>query len=177
MRCRLPSRSRSAAALCANILAPSADLGARSATVAAPRTPGAARRTTLLFCAIAGLLGAEGCARDASPPTTTVKGTITLDGQPLDNGHILFVDMSKQVDSDGGPIRDGRYSFPCSFGKRRVEIRAARETEPQKVASKTEKVVLSEERIPARYNQKSVLEVEVFDQDDLEFPFDLKSQP
>lgn len=91
-----------------------------------------------------------------------VEGTITLDGQPVDSGEIVFRDPSRQVHSVSGRITNGQYlveSFPASM---QVEIWGFREV-PGKFVEHNPgvKIPLTEQYIPPKYNEKSDLLVEV----------------
>ncbi|MBN1396339.1 MAG: carboxypeptidase regulatory-like domain-containing protein [Pirellulales bacterium] len=63
---------------------------------------------------IVAALAAVGCNSSGGLP---VRGTVTLDGAPLENGSISYrpVDPSKTKGS-GATIRDGRYEIPASHG-------------------------------------------------------------
>lgn len=59
-----------------------------------------------------------------------VAGTVTWNGQPLPNGHIVFEPLDAAIAPDAGPIRNGDFSLLASPGAKRVEIHADREIGP-----------------------------------------------
>ena len=116
-----------------------------------------------------------GCG-ESGPATYPVSGTVTLDGQPLENGRIVFRDTERKISSAGGPITNGEFSFRSQPATMRVEINARREI-PGKFVSPApgEKVPLTEETIPARYNKKSEMTKEVTEGENT-FEFALTSE-
>lgn len=115
-----------------------------------------------------------GCG-PTGPETYLVQGTVTLDGVPVEKGRIAFRDTERKISSAGGPIVDGEYSFQSQPATMIVSITARREV-PGKFLSPApgEKVPLTEETIPARYNTASKLTKEVTE-DKNEFHFKLES--
>lgn len=97
--------------------------------------------------------------------TTTVGGTIALDGLPLDNGAISFYPVDGGVvtaaQSAGATIgKDGRYQAEVAPGRFRVEITSSRVVGQRKTYedipdSPMEEIL--EERIPRQYNTASEL--------------------
>lgn len=92
-----------------------------------------------------------------------VSGTVTLDGQPLENGSILFLPKGEGP-SAGTQIENGRFAIAPSDGPSpgnyRVEIRSFRGTGqmipdddlPGQMVERRDQI------IPARYNHASELE-------------------
>jgi hypothetical protein len=132
-------------------------------------------RTLLLAAAL--VVAAGGC--DAGPKKYPVAGTVTLDGKPIPDGHLLILPDSATA-AEGPeycPIKDGRYQGAASPGRKRVEIRADR---------KWHKLVPSDEPgkmhyplmnyIPERYNDQSTLSLEVKPQPENVADFPLKSK-
>lgn len=75
------------------------------------------RRFDLLLAAgaMVAVAGSPGCARKTSYPSTTLRGTVTVDGAPVPRGSITFSPSGP----DHGPvvgtaIRDGRFECPHS---------------------------------------------------------------
>lgn len=60
----------------------------------------------LLRCALAVLVGVAGCT--SRPPTAPVSGRVTLDGKPLEFGHVFF-QSGKGVGSGGRIGPGGRF--------------------------------------------------------------------
>ena len=113
---------------------------------------------------------AGGC--DRGPRTYAVSGHVTLDGEAIADGHILFIPEDRALRTEGGPIRQGAYAFPARAGKKRVEITATR-PDPQ---ARTGLGPTYVDYIPERYNVRSTLVVEVTPDGAKEFDFPLRSR-
>jgi hypothetical protein len=98
-----------------------------------------------------------------------VGGTVALDGKSLEHGSILFTPIDGTHGSvAGATIEDGRYQLPSEVGPavgwNRVEIRAMRKTGnmvPKAFGHPGEMVPEQVEAIPAQFNSKSKLKVEI----------------
>ena len=108
-----------------------------------------------------------GSSSDEGPRRAAVFGTVTLNGEPIQNGTLNLKPLSRGSSGPtGGPIRDGRYSIPSevgpTFGKYRVEIYGF-----EKIASELKDIDSVDEAdktrqiVPAKYNTKSNVELEV----------------
>lgn len=116
------------------------------------------RIRTLLAAAVGvAVLGlAAGCG---GPPQATVSGTVTLDGQPVENGTISFYPTANAGQTAGGGIENGRFTVTGSPGEMTVLISANKVVGKQKMfkdGPETDKIV---ELIPDRYNKTSELKV------------------
>jgi hypothetical protein len=122
----------------------------------------------------AGLLGIVavlfGCG-EPGVPGHWIKGQVTLDGQPLPEAHILFVQEGAGTGGDTARVLNGRYAIRLSPGVKLVSITAERV-----VPSKQDKLgmALIEQYIPEQYNRSSTLTVTV-DRDMVQ-DFALKSE-
>jgi hypothetical protein len=119
----------------------------------------AARPLALLLPALA--LWAAGCS-DGS--TTTLTGTVTLDGQPLPEGTVRLVPTDPtKGGTAGAAIKDGKFTAEVPPGELRVEISAPKVVGKRKAYDTPESptVDIVEELIPARYNVNSELKVTV----------------
>lgn len=124
-------------------------------------------RATVALC-LTMMVPGIGCNRqDTSRGEIT--GEVTLDGQPLEQGSLLFTptDGARGVVT-GGPINNGKYALSAkdgpSIGWNRVEIRAVRKTgkmAQKPMAPAGEMVEEYAEAIAARFNSASTLNVEV----------------
>jgi hypothetical protein len=120
------------------------------------------RCTSLLV--LAGLLA--GCGAKG-PQRVAVSGTVTFDGQPVNDGQVVFTPQADGMTA-AGPIVAGRYNIATergpSPGLNNVRITANRPT-GRKVqaggyaASQAPQDVM-EQYIPAKYNDSSELSVE-----------------
>lgn len=131
----------------------------------------------LLVCFTGSLVGCGG-ASDA-PVTYPVSGKVTLDGEPLPEGDIIFRDASGKAASAAGKIENGAYSLTATAGKKSVVITATKEIPGKTVvggAPDEPPVPAVEQYLPAEYNEKTTLEADVSDSGSNEFTFELKSK-
>ena len=119
-----------------------------------------------------GLLLLLTCGCDGTPRTYTVSGRVTLDGEEIAEGQILFIPEDPTLRREGGPIRQGAYSFPARAGKKRVEITATRPDPKARTAMGPTYV----DYVPERYNVHSTLSVEVTPDGKKQFDFPLKTR-
>jgi hypothetical protein len=143
-------------------------------------------RVTQLGCLslLACLFLASGCG-DGKPRRYEVSGNVLFQGQPLDEGSIMFLPKSPDLSQSGAPILKGKYVVPkshglaagsyevrVSSGERGTDIRKEMDAEQ----AGGEPYPIARERIPPRYNTKSELKIEVKDGGPFTFNFDLKSR-
>lgn len=70
-----------------------------------------------------------GCNSGPAMPTTyPVSGAVTLDGQPMPAGSIVFDSADGKGQPAGGGIKDGAFSLKSSPGDKIVRISASKET-------------------------------------------------
>jgi hypothetical protein len=105
------------------------------------------------------LLMLAGCA----PKDGQVSGTVTVDGEPLAVGSILFVPADGKGQTTGGNIKDGHYSVRVSPGKMKVSISAAKVVGKKKIypTPNSPEMPVTVEALPARYNQQTSLTLDV----------------
>jgi hypothetical protein len=114
------------------------------------------------------------------PQRIPVKGTVSLDGQPLATGSLLMTPLSKGPVA-GCDIKDGSFVMPSERGPGpgvyRVEITAYRPS-GKKVYDSDFNVSTEalEAIVPAQYNTASELTATVSAETENEFTFDLKSR-
>jgi hypothetical protein len=124
---------------------------------------------------------AAGCNHSPDEGKTKVSGKVNLDGAPLATGTILFVsaDPRTPTESAYGNIKDGNYSVAVSPGPKIVQITS------EKVTGKTKRyegspnspeVDKTEQILPARYNTKSDMKVDIGAGSQELQPYDLTSQ-
>ncbi|MFN3153366.1 hypothetical protein [Bremerella sp.] len=103
--------------------------------------------------------GSLGCNFDSGPPMVEVSGTVTFDGQPVNDGNIFFR-AKDGGNSYGGKIVQGKYESTVSPGDKTVEIIAMREVPGVFVSHNPgEKSPKMEMFIPPKYNRKTTLEI------------------
>jgi hypothetical protein len=124
-----------------------------------------------LLCCFAGAGSSfvAGC-NDAGPKTYPVTGTVTLDGQPLQEADIVFVPLDAALGPDAGQIHDGSFAFRAKAGRKRVEIRTSR---PFRINTAMGETTIWKNHLPARYSSQSVLQAEVSAQGDNNFTYHL----
>jgi hypothetical protein len=132
------------------------------------------RRRYLLAACLAALPLA-GCA-PSGPRTYPVSGTVTLDGQPLPEGHITFMPVSDDASAAAGKVTAGQFAFQAQAGNKRVEIMANRAKQGAAVDPAMGAAPL-EQYIPAQYNTESTLTAEVKVDGANQFEFQLKTRP
>ena len=120
----------------------------------------------------------SGCG--SSDGRVAVAGSVTLDGQPLDNGVITFIPQEKKVGSAGAAIESGKYQVPAKRGllpgKYLVAIDAS---DPAQTAARPDHptMAIPVSRIPLRYNGETELKAEVRADDDNRFDFAPQGDP
>ncbi len=142
------------------------------------------RRVTFSFLSMFLLLGAicaaafTGCGGHARDP---VHGTVTIDGQPLADGQIVFTPKPGTASpTAGATIKDGSYKVNTTnekfLGAFRVEITASRPTGRQVKGPRGESSDEMANYIPARFNTASELSAEVTASGPNQFDFALQSK-
>lgn len=93
-----------------------------------------------------------------------VSGEVTFNGQPVQEGTILFEPEGGQGQTAGAPIKEGKFTAEVPVGKMRVRINGNKKTGRRyKVYDTPESPVVDEvvELLPPKYNVNSELTVEV----------------
>jgi hypothetical protein len=128
-------------------------------------------KSGFLVAALAALLIA-GCSGEAR--LYPVSGSVSLDGQPVADGDIMFVSLDGVRGPDPGKIKDGNYALKTTEGKKRVEISASKIRPGGARGGGGEPV--PEEFIPARYNMESKLGADVQPNNKNRFDFSLEGK-
>jgi hypothetical protein len=117
----------------------------------------------LLICCVSIAWAMSGCGEP--PVGSVVKGTVTFNGQPLDQGSIEFSPAAGQKTYSGGAIKDGQYSLPADQGLEPglydVRISSTEGKSPATTEMPGEVAVPPKQRIPEEFNAKTTLKVEV----------------
>ncbi|OAI38680.1 hypothetical protein AYO40_01615 [Planctomycetaceae bacterium SCGC AG-212-D15] len=135
-----------------------------------PSSPGC---LVSLSCAL--LLGCGAAGGDYQE----VSGLVTFQGEPISDGSIQFLTGDTQLAPVGGSmIRDGEYLLPQDHGLKPGTY-VVRISAPQRVPNphredEMSPAFLSRERIPATFNTKSTLRIEVRAGEPSQFDFDLQ---
>jgi hypothetical protein len=102
------------------------------------------------------MLGLHVAGCDQGPTRGTVKGKITLDGQPVDGGVITLVPSDGNSQPEAVPVTAGEYSVTMPVGDKRVEIYWAPSSgQAGDTATQGRESIV--QRIPAKYNAQSTL--------------------
>jgi hypothetical protein len=106
------------------------------------------------------LLFAVGCEK---PTKGVVSGIVTVDDVPAKSGSIGFFPVDERSTTAGGEIVDGRYEAEVPFGKFNVEIRVPKVVGEKKLYNTPNSPImpLLEESLPAKYNDQTVLTIDV----------------
>jgi hypothetical protein len=127
-------------------------------------------RTPLVVLA-AGLLAAAGCGK-GEPGPVPVKGTVELNGKPLDSGKIYFAAPDGKPPAQGD-IVNGAFALESLPGERRVEVRRYVDVKNKKGPAGEP---LTTDTIPAKYNTNSTLKATVTESGPNEFHFKLDTK-
>jgi hypothetical protein len=124
---------------------------------------------------------AVGCGPADSLDRQPMSGTVTVDGQPLTSGAILFEPATEQSGTAvGATIRRGTFVITREQGAvpgtYRVRVYASSGNQAPATAGQTERTPRPMiERLPARYNTQSRLRAEVLARRRNKYVFDLVS--
>jgi hypothetical protein len=132
------------------------------------------RTTHFVWFAVSLILSAIGAGCSHEARRYPVSGSVTIDGQAVPSGDILFVPVAGDRGPDAGTIKDGKYDLLATEGKKRVEISASKIRPGGARGAGGEPV--PEEYIPARYNIESKLSAEVHARHVNRFDFSLESK-
>ena len=128
--------------------------------------------TGLLICLVIGLTGCGGAADGMQ----VVRGEVTLDGQPIEKGRILFRQIAGDQRAYAGEIVDGKYQVRAEEGRVKVEILASRLIPGKFDHSNGTPEPMGEMYIPAKYNSRTELTAEITAAGSNRLPFQLTSK-
>jgi hypothetical protein len=114
-----------------------------------------------------------GCGRSSGPPMYDVSGMVTWEGQPLEEGDVIFAPNEAAVEPVAGTIRGGAYQIRARPGKHKVSIRASKLVPNSKGAMGEP---IHDNFIPDRYNVKTALEADVTPEGENRFDFALSKK-
>lgn len=120
-----------------------------------------ASRYWLLISLISCFALCLGCGGD--PNISIVSGTVTVDGEPLETGSILFVPVDGNSPTSGGEIAKGNYSVEVPVGTMKVALSAPKVIGKKKIYPTPEspEMPITVEALPPQYNERSELKIEV----------------
>lgn len=132
------------------------------------------RNSLCLPLAVGLLLAVGGCGSSGGRPELgTVSGTVTMDGKPLAGVVVSFAPESGRT-SSGVTDADGKYELTYAHGAKGAQVgkhsvhvssqggeRGGGDPNAEKGASTAAKAASFQGKIPARYDQKSILTASV----------------
>jgi hypothetical protein len=118
----------------------------------------------LWLVALAAAAWVAGCS--SGSPFGDVRGEVTLDGKPLDEGVVRFVPVAGKTPTASALIANGAFSERVPIGSHRVEISSPKlpkgiSSSKQMKRGTVDEGAALEELIPERYNARSELKAEV----------------
>lgn len=130
----------------------------------------------IVLLSILAFVSLAGCG-PSGPARYPISGEVTLDGQPLSEGLILFYPADNKLDADTAPIANGKFSLTATSGAKRVEIEATKPSdkeEPSAIDGKPVRQRIS--LIPSRYKRNQLLKAEVIAGSNPPLRFDLTTK-
>ncbi len=127
-------------------------------------------RAALILIAVCAI-GCGGSIGDL-PDKFEVTGSVTFDGEPVEDGAIVFDSADGQSTPVGGAIVDGKYSVEVPAGRKLVRISASRETGEKDMYGEP----IVDSYVPGKYNTESDLERTVEPGGDNAFDFELEAE-
>lgn len=106
---------------------------------------------------------ASGCGGSGGLDLHPVSGTVTLDGQPIEDGLITFHELPGDGRGFASAIRSGTYLVKTSAKRMKVSIKAYRDMPGKFVQAAPDqpKEPVREQYVPTLYNDTSTLTAEV----------------
>ncbi|MCA9090684.1 MAG: hypothetical protein KDA90_18845 [Planctomycetaceae bacterium] len=129
--------------------------------------------TLFCFSLVFSALLLSGCGGSGDGPEVfKVSGTVSLDGQPVEEGRILLRKKSGDGKAFSAPIKDGSFTVTSEAGPMSVEITASRIIPGKFDNSNGTPEPVGEMYIPKQYNAATTLEVIVPEggKSDADFP-------
>jgi hypothetical protein len=116
-------------------------------------------RATCFLALVAAAAVLPGCG----PPTSTVSGEVTIDGQPLDKGVISYSPAEGAGAAATADVEKGKYRLQTTPGAKWVQISAPIVVGQHKAYNSPDAplVDVNGERLPERYNAKTELKFEL----------------
>jgi len=110
------------------------------------------------------LLIFSGCGPAQEDGTFPVSGTITYQGKPLESGYIAFVPDTSELGAGKAyscKIVDGKFEGVSSPGTKTVQVHSSWETGEMMAMDDGSGMVPKQASLPARFNEKSQIQVEL----------------
>jgi len=118
-----------------------------------------------------------GCGGDTGPRKVSVAGTVTFNGEPLESGEIVLRATSGGDPAGAGQISAGKFECKVTPGSKTVSITAWKEESgPAEGLETGEAGGVSEQYLPATYNDETTLTAEIGDDGNSDLVFELKAE-
>jgi hypothetical protein len=118
------------------------------------------------------------CGCSSQPPTGKVLGEVTLDGQPVKDGAVMFFPADGQGQTGGAAIKEGKFvAEQVPVSKMKVEIHGNKVVGKYKAYDTPDSPLIDQivEIVPPRYNFQSELILDV-KKGEQQVRYDLKSK-
>lgn len=104
---------------------------------------------------------AGGCG-PKGPTKITIRGAVTLDGEPLPTGQVVFIHADPSVGAAGGAIVNGSFTVTTYKGAHAVEVHCMQQRpRPIPPGGRPEDGITEVSIIPRRYNEETELTFDV----------------
>jgi hypothetical protein len=111
--------------------------------------------------AIVAVMLAGGCGAKG-PAKITIHGAVTLDGEPLPEGQVVFIHADPAVGAVGGSIVNGNFTVTTFKGPHTIEVHCMqRRPRPIPPGGRPEDGITEVSIIPPRYNEQTELTFDV----------------
>lgn len=100
---------------------------------------------------ISGVVSLQGCGKSDQIPTYSVTGSVTMGGQPIEKGSIVFDPVDGRGTAAMGGIENGQFTAQVPAGEKILRISAVRTTNEKDQYGE----LITESYIPAKYNLES----------------------
>jgi len=109
------------------------------------------------------IIGSSGCRRPPGLDVHPVSGKVTVDGAPLAEGWITFRSLEGDSRGFAGRVTKGGYRAEAFAGRTSVAVAASRAAAGEFVSGSpdAEPQPKTEQFIPRRYNEETVLEADI----------------
>jgi hypothetical protein len=127
------------------------------------------RQLVVPVCCAVALLAAPGCGGSG----TKVTGTVTYNGQPVEDGYITFYPSDGKAAPAGGDVKGGKFTvYNVAVGNNRVEV-ASRNKPIEGGSSESKNVAQGNAILSAAEGNNQVHDIK----DGMELKLDLKTGP
>lgn len=126
---------------------------------------------------LAAVLVLTGCGPSGEAGTYPVSGTVTYQGKPLESGYIAFIPDTSQLGAGKAyscKIEQGKFTGVAAPGTKTVQIHGSWETDQMMAMDDGSGMVPKRASLPAKFNEKSQIQVELKEEPNENLTFDLE---